>query len=99
MALTRGRYIGEKGLEKLKHYKYSVVDRSLMAPYFQPFWNRFVQIFPTWFAPNLITCSGAHAGAPFDLTHWLACRIAFAKSWQGAAAEQPAPKQGLAWSS
>eukprot|EP00243_Klebsormidium_subtile_P003053 TRINITY_DN16193_c0_g1_i1.p1 TRINITY_DN16193_c0_g1~~TRINITY_DN16193_c0_g1_i1.p1 ORF type:complete len:395 (+),score=78.98 TRINITY_DN16193_c0_g1_i1:329-1513(+) len=52
-------YIGRHGLETLKRYKYSGVDKSPLAKYvFQPFWQRFVLLFPTWYAPNLITLTG-----------------------------------------
>ncbi|MCO5592996.1 hypothetical protein L7F22_047000 [Adiantum nelumboides] len=52
-------YIGRHGIEALKKYKYSGVDRSYMAKYvFQPFWSRFVNIFPLWMPPNMITLTG-----------------------------------------
>ncbi|KAI5080384.1 hypothetical protein GOP47_0005863 [Adiantum capillus-veneris] len=52
-------YIGRHGIEALKRYKYSGVDRSYMAIYvFQPFWSRFVNIFPLWMPPNMITLTG-----------------------------------------
>jgi hypothetical protein len=57
-------FIGARGAEKLRSYRYSVVDRSIIAPYYQPFWTRFVQIFPDWFAPNCITVLGAGPPAP-----------------------------------
>ena len=42
-------YIGKHGIEALHRYKYSGVDRSYMAKYvFQPFWSRFVTLFPLW---------------------------------------------------
>ena len=42
-------YIGKHGIDELHRYKYSGVDRSYMAKYiFQPFWSRFVTIFPIW---------------------------------------------------
>jgi ethanolaminephosphotransferase len=50
---TRGRemgYIGHHGVATLRRYKYSGVDHSLVAKYIlQPFWSRFVNIFPLWF--------------------------------------------------
>ena len=57
----RGRFVGARGAARLKAYKYSVVDRSLIAPYLQPFWNATVSLFPPWVAPNVITVSGARA--------------------------------------
>ena len=63
-APTMVGYIGQRGREKLRRYKYSVIDKSIMAPYFQPYWSRFVLLFPTWVAPNVITCGGASPSAP-----------------------------------
>eukprot|EP00250_Pteridium_aquilinum_P007716 c17384_g1_i1 orf=339-1508(-) len=52
-------YIGRHGIEALQKYKYSGEDRSYMAKYvFQPFWSRFVTIFPLWMPPNMITLTG-----------------------------------------
>lgn len=52
-------YIGKHGVEALQKYKYSGVDRSFMAKYvLQPFWSRFVLIFPLWMPPNMITLMG-----------------------------------------
>lgn len=52
-------YIGRHGIEALQKYKYSGVDRSYMAKLvFQPFWSRFVTIFPLWMPPNMITLTG-----------------------------------------
>jgi len=43
-------YIGHHGVATLRRYKYSGVDHSLVAKYIlQPFWSRFVIIFPLWF--------------------------------------------------
>ena len=52
------RVIGARGRAALLKYKYTAVDRSLIAPYFQPFWTRVVTLIPTSVAPNLITTSG-----------------------------------------
>lgn len=42
-------YVGKQGVEALHKYKYSGVDRSYMAKYvLQPFWTRFVKLFPLW---------------------------------------------------
>lgn len=52
-------YIGKHGVEALQKYKYSGVDRSYLAKHvFQPFWSRFVLIFPLWMPPNMITLTG-----------------------------------------
>lgn len=53
-----GDYIGTKGKDKLKKYKYNVVDRSIIAPYLQPWWTRFIEFVPLWVAPNAVTCIG-----------------------------------------
>ncbi|CAN6247443.1 unnamed protein product, partial [Urochloa humidicola] len=43
-------YIGHHGVATLRRYKYSGVDHSLVAKYIlQPFWSRFVNVFPLWF--------------------------------------------------
>jgi ethanolaminephosphotransferase len=45
-----GAYIGQHGVATLRRYKYSGVDHSLVAKHvLQPFWSRFVHIFPLWF--------------------------------------------------
>nr|XP_048319121.1 choline/ethanolaminephosphotransferase 1 isoform X2 [Ziziphus jujuba var. spinosa] len=52
-------YIGPHGVAALHRYKYSGVDHSYLAKYvLQPFWTRFVKIFPLWVPPNMITLTG-----------------------------------------
>ncbi|PSS13510.1 Choline/ethanolaminephosphotransferase [Actinidia chinensis var. chinensis] len=52
-------YIGAHGVSTLHRYKYSGVDHSLVAKYvLQPFWSRFVNFFPLWMPPNMITLTG-----------------------------------------
>ncbi|XP_064999359.1 choline/ethanolaminephosphotransferase 1-like isoform X1 [Musa acuminata AAA Group] len=42
-------YIGHHGVATLHKYKYSGVDKSLLAKYvLQPFWSRCVALFPLW---------------------------------------------------
>jgi len=42
-------YIGSHGIAALHKYKYSGVDHSCVAKYvLQPFWARFVNLFPLW---------------------------------------------------
>ncbi|URD92204.1 CDP-alcohol phosphatidyltransferase [Musa troglodytarum] len=42
-------YIGHHGIATLHKYKYSGVDKSLLAKYvLQPFWSRCVALFPLW---------------------------------------------------
>lgn len=53
------RYIGAHGVATLHRYKYSGVDHSYVAKYvLQPFWSRFVNFFPLWMPPNMITLMG-----------------------------------------
>lgn len=52
-------YIGHHGVQTLHRYKYSGVDKSLVAKYIlQPFWTRCVTLFPLWMPPNMITLTG-----------------------------------------
>lgn len=52
-------YIGSHGVAALKRYKYSGVDHSYVAKYvLQPFWSQFVNFFPLWVPPNMITLTG-----------------------------------------
>ncbi|XPS71147.1 hypothetical protein M3J09_003327 [Ascochyta lentis] len=53
-------YIRQDKLPKLKEYKYSGVDHSLLSQYvLKPFYTHVViKCFPMWMAPNLITLSG-----------------------------------------
>ncbi|KAK1409700.1 hypothetical protein QVD17_36229 [Tagetes erecta] len=52
-------YIGAHGIKALHNYKYSGVDHSYVAKYvLQPFWTRFVKVFPLWMPPNMITLTG-----------------------------------------
>ncbi|KAM3164967.1 Cholinephosphotransferase 1 [Lachancea thermotolerans] len=54
-----GFFIPHSKLENLKAYKYQSEDRSLVTKYvLKPFWLKFVNIFPLWMAPNLVTLSG-----------------------------------------
>ncbi|OQN96600.1 hypothetical protein B0A48_17030 [Cryoendolithus antarcticus] len=47
-------------LEKLKEYKYSAVDRSLLSQYvLKPYWwSQVIKLFPLSMAPNAITLTG-----------------------------------------
>ncbi|KAM5567559.1 choline/ethanolaminephosphotransferase 1 [Rosa sericea] len=52
-------YIGAHGVNALHRYKYSGVDHSLVSKYvLNPFWTRFVNLFPLWMPPNMITLTG-----------------------------------------
>ena len=53
------RFIEPENIENLHKYKYSGVDKSLLAKYvLQPYWNWLVTLFPTSIAPNMITLIG-----------------------------------------
>ncbi len=52
------KYVGQRGRAALLRYNYSCVDRSIIAPYLQPFWTRLVSFVPLWVAPNCITVAG-----------------------------------------
>ncbi|KAG6651250.1 hypothetical protein CIPAW_06G097300 [Carya illinoinensis] len=53
-------YIGAHGVAALHRHKYSGVDHSYVAKYvLQPFWSRFVNLFPLWMPPNAITLTGS----------------------------------------
>lgn len=53
-------YIRQSQLPKLKEYKYSAVDHSLLSRYvLKPYWwSQVINIFPMSMAPNAITLSG-----------------------------------------
>eukprot|EP00850_Spirogloea_muscicola_P017285 SM000147S01104 [mRNA] locus=s147:25909:30376:- [translate_table: standard] len=52
-------YISQHGAEALRKYKYSGLDKSYVSKYvLNPFWQRFVLIFPLWVAPNTVTLIG-----------------------------------------
>ncbi|GMM54449.1 bifunctional diacylglycerol cholinephosphotransferase/ethanolaminephosphotransferase [Maudiozyma humilis] len=54
-----GFFVPASSIENLKLYKYQSEDRSIITKLFlKPFWTWFVQVFPKWMAPNLITLSG-----------------------------------------
>ena len=55
---ARRTFIGVRGAAALRRYKYSAVDRSIIAPYLQPYWTRVVTYIPLWVAPNCITVGG-----------------------------------------
>lgn len=54
-----GIFIPHSKLANLKAYKYQSEDRSLVSKYvLKPFWAKFVNIFPLWMAPNVVTLTG-----------------------------------------
>jgi len=58
MALT-SKYIEDKYKDKLINYKYRGGDNSILYHLvINPICNFIVPRFPTWLAPNVITCSG-----------------------------------------
>ncbi|CAF1026534.1 unnamed protein product, partial [Didymodactylos carnosus] len=59
MDVINYKYLNDNHLKGLNNYKYSAVDTSPVSNYImQPFWNRCVEFFPLWFAPNLMTLLG-----------------------------------------
>ncbi|CAF3881954.1 unnamed protein product [Rotaria magnacalcarata] len=53
------QYLDRKHLQGLNEYKYNAIDTSPVSLYImQPFWNKCVEFFPRWFAPNLMTFLG-----------------------------------------
>lgn len=54
------KYLKADQLRGFDHYKYSSVDTSPLAIYIShPFWNWFVNFYPEWLAPNVLTLAGA----------------------------------------
>lgn len=54
-----GVFLAAHALERLKDYKYSSVDRSIVSRVaLKPFYSKFILLFPKWMAPNLITLLG-----------------------------------------
>lgn len=52
-------YLTQEHLTGFDNYKYSCLDTSPLSIYvMHPFWNKVVQIFPKWVAPNVLTFSG-----------------------------------------
>lgn len=44
-------FIDREAIKNLDSYRYSGVDKSLVAKYIlQPYWSRLVLLFPTWMA-------------------------------------------------
>eukprot|EP00118_Oscarella_pearsei_P017032 m.167506 g.167506 ORF g.167506 m.167506 type:complete len:317 (+) comp38932_c0_seq20:20-970(+) len=53
------RFLTDKHLRGFDKYKYNAKDTSPLSIYvIHPFWNRLVEIFPMWVAPNLMTFVG-----------------------------------------
>jgi diacylglycerol cholinephosphotransferase len=54
-----GFYVPSNKIANLSKYKYQSEDRSIISQkILKPFWNKFVDVFPHWLAPNVITLSG-----------------------------------------
>ncbi|SCU80309.1 LAMI_0B01684g1_1 [Lachancea mirantina] len=54
-----GIFIPHSKLPNLRAYKYQSEDRSLITKYIlKPFWHKFVNVFPMWMAPNVVTLCG-----------------------------------------
>ncbi|CAF1022946.1 unnamed protein product [Adineta ricciae] len=48
----------EEQIENLKKHKYDHEGTTLLDPYMQKYWDWFVEFFPLWMAPNLLTIIG-----------------------------------------
>ncbi|CAF1320244.1 unnamed protein product [Adineta ricciae] len=48
----------EEQIENLKKHKYDHGGTTLLDPYMQKYWDWFVEFFPLWMAPNLLTIIG-----------------------------------------
>lgn len=54
-----GFYVPANKVSNLSKYKYQSEDKSIISQkILKPFWNKFVNVYPTWLAPNVITLSG-----------------------------------------
>ncbi|KAL5278899.1 EPT1 family protein [Megaselia abdita] len=74
------RYLSKDHLSGFDKYKYNCIDTGYFSIYvMNPFWNKCVQYFPKWLAPNLITF------AAFLLTVWNFLLIGY-YDWNFAAA-------------
>ncbi|CAJ0954818.1 unnamed protein product, partial [Mesorhabditis belari] len=52
-------YLTKSEIKGFDTYKYSCIDNSPLAVYIShPFWNWFVNFYPRWIAPNVLTLSG-----------------------------------------
>ncbi|CAJ0578376.1 unnamed protein product, partial [Mesorhabditis spiculigera] len=52
-------YLSKTEIKGFDTYKYSCIDNSPLAVYIShPFWNWFVNFYPRWIAPNVLTLSG-----------------------------------------
>lgn len=53
------KYLDKHHLNGFENYKYSSIDTNPIGTYvMHPFWNKLVEYFPRWLAPNLITFVG-----------------------------------------
>uniref|UniRef100_A0A914C198 Ethanolaminephosphotransferase 1 n=1 Tax=Acrobeloides nanus TaxID=290746 RepID=A0A914C198_9BILA len=59
MGIFYRRYLDSAKLKGFDSYRYACVDTSPIAVYIShPFWNWFVQFYPLWLAPNVLTFVG-----------------------------------------
>jgi len=60
MGLFDRKFLSNEKLKGFDHYKYSCIDNSPISVYIShPFWNWFVNLYPKWLAPNVLTLSGS----------------------------------------
>ncbi|KAI7853529.1 CDP-alcohol phosphatidyltransferase-domain-containing protein [Circinella umbellata] len=58
-AIFSNDLLPEEQLKNLKLYKYSAVDKSFTSRFIlKHYWNKSIELFPLWIAPNLITLIG-----------------------------------------
>uniref|UniRef100_A0A0N4ZWV9 Ethanolaminephosphotransferase 1 n=1 Tax=Parastrongyloides trichosuri TaxID=131310 RepID=A0A0N4ZWV9_PARTI len=54
------KYLNKAKIHGFDNYKYNCIDNSPISVYIShPFWNWFVNFYPLWLAPNVITLVGA----------------------------------------
>uniref|UniRef100_A0A0K0EY99 Ethanolaminephosphotransferase 1 (inferred by orthology to a human protein) n=1 Tax=Strongyloides venezuelensis TaxID=75913 RepID=A0A0K0EY99_STRVS len=60
MGIFNYKYLNSAKIHGFDNYKYNCIDNSPISVYIShPFWNWFVNFYPKWLAPNLITLIGA----------------------------------------
>ncbi|CEF64044.2 Ethanolaminephosphotransferase 1 [Strongyloides ratti] len=60
MGIFNYKYLNNAKIHGFDNYKYNCIDNSPISVYIShPFWNWFVNFYPVWLAPNVITLVGA----------------------------------------
>jgi len=85
-------YLSDEHLRGFERYKYNSVDLSWFSNHvMHPFWNKCVEYFPRWLAPNLITFTG------FLLTIFNFFLIAYYDNYFDAASKEENPIPRWVW--